>query len=39
MLDWIRQGMTADPRALTEKISAAMHGSIANAIRNFTEIE
>ena len=39
MLDWIRQGMTADPRALTEKISAAMRGSIANAIRNFTEIE
>ena len=27
MLDWIRQGMTADPRALTEKISAAMRGS------------
>ena len=39
MLDWIRQGMTADPRVLTEKISAAMRGSIANAIRNFTEIE
>ena len=39
MLDWIRQGMTADPRVLTGKISAAMRGSIANAIRNFTEIE
>ena len=39
MLDWIRQGMTADPRALTEKISAAMRGSIANAIRNFSETE
>ena len=39
MLDWIRQGMTADPRVLTEKISAAMRGSIANAIRNFTETE
>lgn len=39
MLDWIRQGMTADPQALAGKISAAMRGSIANAIRNFTEIE
>ena len=39
MLDWIRQGMTSDPRAIVRKISAAMHGSIANAIRNFTEIE
>ena len=39
MLDWNRQGMTSDPRAIVRKISAAMHGSIANAIRNFTEIE
>ena len=39
MLDWIRRGMTANPRALTEKISAAMRGSIANAIRNFSETE
>ena len=39
MLDWIRQGMTADPRVLTEKISTAMRGSIANAIRNFSETE
>ena len=39
MLDWIRRGMGDDPRALTEKISAAMRGSIANAIRNFTETE
>ena len=39
MLDWIRQGMTADPRVLTEKISAAMRGSIANAIRNFSKTE
>ena len=39
MLDWIRQGMASDPRAIVRKISAAMHGSIANAIRNFTEIE
>ena len=39
MLDWIRQGMTADPRVLTGKISAAMRGSIANAIQNFTETE
>lgn len=36
MLDWIRQGMTSDPRILTEKVSATVHGSIANAIRNFT---
>ena len=39
MLDWIRQGMTDDPRVLTGKISAAMRGSIANAIRNFSETE
>ena len=39
MLDWIRQGMKADPQVLTGKISAAMRGSFANAIRNFTEIE
>ena len=39
MLDWIRQGMTADPRVLTGKISAAMRGSIANAIRNFSKTE
>ena len=39
MLDWIRRGMGDDPRALTEKISAAMRGSIANAIRNFSETE
>ena len=31
--------MTADPRVLTEKISAAMRGSIANAIRNLSETE
>ena len=44
MLDWIRQGMTDDPQVLTgkisaAKISAAMRGSIANAIRNFSETE
>lgn len=39
MLDWIRQGMTDDPQVLTGKISAAMRGSIANAIRNFSETE
>ena len=39
MLDWIRQGMTDDPQVLTEKISAAMRGSIANAIRNFSKTE
>ena len=37
MLDWIRQGMASDPHALAGKISAAMHGNIANAIRNFTQ--
>ena len=39
MLDWIRRGMGDDPRVLTGKISAAMRGSIANAIRNFSETE
>ena len=39
MLDWIRQGMKESPEVLTEKIGVTMRGSIANAIRNFTEIE
>ena len=35
MLDWIRQGMSADYRQLVEKISTTMRGNIANSIRNF----
>ena len=39
MLDWIRQGMAADPRVLAGKIGTAMHGNISHAIRNFTKTE
>ncbi len=37
VLDWIRQGMTADYKALTEKISTTMRGNVANSIHNFLE--
>ena len=35
MLDWIRQGMSEDYRTIVRKVSATMHGNIANAIENF----
>ena len=35
MLDWIRQGMTADYRILASKISTTMLGNVSNSIRNF----
>lgn len=38
MLDWIRQGMQADPSAIVEKVSATMRGNISNSIRNFIAI-
>ena len=37
MLDWIRQGMTADYRILASKISTTMLGNVSNSIRNFAE--
>ena len=35
MLDWIRQGMSADYQVIVEKISTTMQGNISNSIRNF----
>ena len=35
MLDWIKQGMSADHQLLAEKISTTMHGNVSNSIRNF----
>lgn len=35
MLDWIRQGMQADPHIIVKKISATMQGNVSNSIRNF----
>lgn len=39
MLDWIRQGMTADYRILASKISTTMLGNVSNSIRNFAEVK
>ena len=36
LLDWIRQGMSEDYQTIVRKVSATMHGTIANAIENFT---
>ena len=35
MLDWIRQGMVADPQVLVEKMSITLQGTIAHSIENF----
>ena len=35
MLDWIGEGMKADYKEITDRISILMHGSIHNSIRNF----
>ena len=37
LLDWIRQGMTADHRLIAEKIAVTMRGNVTNSIHNFTE--
>lgn len=37
MLDWIRQGMTADPRVIVEKMSTTLQGAVAHSIQNFAE--
>ena len=37
LLDWIRQGMTADHRVIARKIGTAMRGVISTSIRNFAE--
>ena len=36
MLDWNKQGMSADYQVIVRKISTTMQGSIANSIQNFT---
>ena len=35
MLDWIAEGMKADYKEITDRVSVLMHGSIDNSIRNF----
>lgn len=35
LLDWIRQGMTADYQEIVRRISLTMQGNIGNSIRNF----
>ena len=35
LLDWIRQGMTADYRIIAGKICTLMQGSVSHAIQNF----
>ena len=37
LLDWIRQGMAADPRLIAGKIARTMRGNVANSLRNFTD--
>lgn len=37
MLEWIRQGMTEDYAVLVRNISLTVKGSIANAVRNFSQ--
>ena len=37
LLDWIRQGMTADHRLIAEKVAVTMRGNVTNSIHNFTE--
>ncbi|MCI9191466.1 MAG: TetR family transcriptional regulator [Lachnospiraceae bacterium] len=36
MLDWIAEGMKADYKEITDRVSILMHGSIDNSIGNFT---
>lgn len=36
MLDWIGQGMTADYREITRKISTALDGVLVRSVQNFT---
>lgn len=36
LLDWIRLDMKEDPKRLVEKISTALHGNIANSVKNFS---
>lgn len=35
MLDWIKQGMSADHLLLAEKVSRTMRGNVSNSIQNF----
>mgnify|MGYP005763010871 CR=1 FL=1 len=38
LLDWIRQGMTADHTVIVRKICATMQGTVSNSIRNFAAL-
>lgn len=37
LLDWLRQGMAADPRVLADKVGTVMQGSVERALHNFAE--
>lgn len=39
MLDWIARGMKDDYKQIVEKMSIALHGTIANSIRNFEAVK
>ena len=38
LLDWIRQGMTADYRQIAQKIGITMQGNVSHSIENFATI-
>lgn len=39
LLDWIRQGMTADYREIVRRISLTMQGNIGHALENFAQAD
>lgn len=39
MLNWIDRGMKDDYKEIVEKMSATLHGNIANSIHNFEQIK
>lgn len=38
LLDWIRQGMTADYHDIVRRISLTMQGNVANSLHNFAAV-
>ena len=38
LLDWIRQGMTADYRLIAQKIGITMQGNVSHSIENFSKV-
>lgn len=37
LLDWIRQGMTADPKEIVRRISLTMQGNVGRALEHFAQ--